>query len=161
MKQHSKNFTVVCIVSLMILGIVSLKAQSVNSVSSSIEPVVKGKKAGWVLEWKEVKNKVADLKWTIVKKRVDVTITETNSSEEATELLRQATMKIPVPPKAKLTGYGDEAYLYKMDKSDQSTILIKQDTLFIFVSSSHLDHAKEFATDICGVAKKAKKAEKD
>ena len=46
----------------MTLASFSLNAQTVNSVSNSIEPLVKSKKDGWVLEWKGVKNKIADLK---------------------------------------------------------------------------------------------------
>jgi hypothetical protein len=159
MKYQSETVTVLCSVSLLVLGTISLNAQSVNSVSSSIEPLVKNKKAGWVLEWKEVKNRVAHLHWSIDKKQVDVSITETNSAAEATELFTQTALKVTVPPKAKLGEYGDEALLYKSDGSNRSMILIRQDTLFILVTASHLEYAKEFATDISRTAK-AKKAGK-
>jgi len=55
----------------MTLASFSLNAQTVNSVSNSIEPLVKSKKDGWVLEWKGVKNKIADLKWAIGKKLIN------------------------------------------------------------------------------------------
>ncbi len=140
-------------VSFMSLCLTTSYAQNINEAFTSMESSVKSKTIAWTLNEKEMKEKSGTCEWIAGKKKVHVSITETASLDEAGALLKQTMMKITAPAKSKLIGYGDEAYLYKMDSDETSMILIRQNNLFIFVRSSHLVHAQEFAKDIVGVTR--------
>lgn len=147
----------------LILGVIFMSlclsisnAQSVSKALTSMESSVNNKKNNWTLNEKDVKEKFGKYDWIADKKTVHISIEEADSPEAAIALLKQTMLKITAPAKSKLIGYGDEAYLYKMDRTERSMILIRQSNLFILVSSSHLAHAQEFAKDICEIVKNQK-----
>lgn len=126
----------------------SQNSQDLSSLLAKIERSAKTNKPIWQLKVKDVNDQSGHYEWRLDKQYVTVSLRSSLSETEASELLKQAMRRVPVAPKSKLTGLGNEAYLYKSDGQDGSMILIRKANVFIQVNSSHLEPAQSFAKDI-------------
>ena len=135
----------ICLI--LMTGIVGvLAAQNQTAHSSKIEKAIKSKEPGWKFSSpaREAEPKSTFYRWTSGKEWIDVRVFVLNSPAAAHEQLMEFGRHIPVPPKAKLQGFGDEALLWQSPNTTVCTIMFRRANVFVQLGGSSSVHAKRF-----------------
>ena len=113
--------------------------------SSMLEKSMKIKEPAWELSKKEDRPKSTIYRWKSGQERVDVEVFATASQEAAAAKFQDFIRHMPVPPKEKVNGLGDEALLWQSPNTDGCMILFRRSNVFFHIDGSLVTHAKRFA----------------
>ena len=75
----------------------------------------------------------------------------TTCKQAASDLLKKFEFRVPVPPKERPKGLGDEALLYQTGNSGSSMILFRKSNVFILITGSSVMDARRFSDHIADV----------
>jgi len=117
----------------------------------SIEDSVKINDPTWQLSAREQQPKSTIYRWKLGQDNVVAEVFLTSSKEAASDLLQQHAFRVPVPPKEKLKGIGDEALLYQSSAAPNGMILFRKSNVFILITGSSVLNARKFANHIASV----------
>ncbi len=125
----------------------SLTVQAQGSQSSMIENSIKQKEPAWEFSSpaRESEPKSTFYRWKSGQEWIDIRVFVTDSPQTAAAQLKEFARHVPVPPKEKLRGQGDEALLYQSANTSGCMILFRRGNVFVHVNGSSLIHAKRFA----------------
>lgn len=136
-----------------------VNAQGLESLQKSLEKSVKQKKSDWGLGHKEFKPKeFINYQWGYKDKSITVYIAEAASTAEAAQqfIVYQMAFSGPVR-RVILTGYGDEAHLYKAGgRSKRVSLISRQNNYFIRIGADRQSDAEFIVKEICELIKTAR-----
>lgn len=133
-----------------------VNVQGLELLQESLEKSVKQKKSDWMLGHKEFKPKdFVNFQWGYKDKSITVYIAETASSRDAAQRFVAYQLAFSGPVKRTvLTGYGDEANLYKAGGRSRKVALIsRQGKYFIRIAADHQSDAEFIVKEICELIK--------
>jgi hypothetical protein len=112
---------------------------------SMVENSIKAKEPAWELSAKEVQTKSTIYRWKSGRERVEVEVFVTASPEAAAAKFQDFIRHMPVPPRGKVDGLGDEALLWQSPNTDVCMILFRRRNVFFHINGSLPAHARRFA----------------
>lgn len=118
---------------------------------ASIENSIKRNEPAWALSAKEVQPSSTIYRWKAGQQAVVTEIFLTASNQEASGLLEKFALRVPVPPKEKPKGLGDEALLFQTADTGGGMILFRKGNAFILITGSSMADERRFAKHIAGV----------
>jgi hypothetical protein len=86
---------------------------SQSALASEIENAIKSKEPAWELSRKEAQPRSTIYRWESGSERVEAEVFIMVSERDATDEFKEFIRRMPVPPKEKLKGLGDEAFLWQ------------------------------------------------
>ena len=130
---------------LFIVALVGLLAGQTQQVQSTIENSIKAKEPAWELSAREAQTKSTIYRWKSGRERVEVEVFVTASLAAAAAKFQDFIRHMPVPPKEKVNGLGDEALLWQSPNTDVCMILFRRSNVFFHINGSLPTNAKRFA----------------
>jgi len=122
-----------------------------QELSSLIEPSIKVKEPEWRLVAKEAQSGSTIYRWKFGREIVAVEIFVTASKQAASDLLQKNVLRVPVPPKEKVKGLGDEALLYQSGNAANGMVFFRKSNVFVRITGSSAPNARRFADHIASV----------
>jgi len=120
-------------------------AQSQAPQSVAIESAIKSNEPAWELSAKEKQPTSMIYRWKSGGEKVEAEVFVTASPKEAADKLQEFIHHMPVPPKERLHGLGDEALLWQSPNTNGCMILFRRGNVFFHMDGSLVVHAKRFA----------------
>lgn len=133
---------------LVVIASGSLAAQTRSSKSApaaEIENAIKSKEPAWELSDKEAQPKSTIYRWNLGSERVEADVFMMASPSAATDEFKEFIRRMPVPPKEKLKGLGDEALLWQSPNTSGCMILFHTSTVFFHIDGTSVANTKRFA----------------
>ena len=112
-----------------------------------IENSIKVKPA-WELSAKEAQPKSTIYRWKSGRERVEVEVFVTASAETAAAKFQDFIRHVPVSPKEKVKGLGDEALLWQSPNTAGCMIVLRRSNVVFHIDGSLLTHFKRFAAHL-------------
>ena len=137
---------------LFVVGGVS--AQDMASLRQEAEETVKTKNPHWKLIRKYERDKRVTYLWGPEKADLMLTIFYGNSEQEATDEMRALIKRLPVGPGEKITGYGDEAYMWKSLTRSFAGIRFRKANVFVDLSGPSVAFVEDLAKKLADHVKK-------
>lgn len=128
---------------LALAGLLTGQSQEVQP--SMIEKSMKIKEPAWELTKKEAEPKSTIYRWKSGREKVTAEVFVTASPEAAAAKFQEFKRRMPVPPKKKLQGLGDEALLWQSLNTDGCMILFRKSNVFFHIDGSVLNDAQRLA----------------
>jgi len=148
-RQCGMNITKITLVlCVFVIASTSLAAQTRSSqteLSSKIETAIKSQEPAWELSGKEAQPKSTIYRWKLGSERVEADVFMMASPTAATDEFREFIRRMPVAPKEKLEGLGEEAWLWQSPNTSGCMILFHRSNVFFHMDSSSVADAKRFA----------------
>jgi hypothetical protein len=110
-----------------------------------IENSIKSKEPAWELSRKETQPKSTIYRWKSGSERVEADVFIMASPTAASDEFKEVIRRMPVPPKEKLKGLGDEALLWQSPNTSGCMILFHRSNVFFHMDGSSVANAKRFA----------------
>jgi hypothetical protein len=130
---------------LFIVALVGLLSGQARGVQSTIENSIKAKEPAWELSAKEAQTKSTIYRWKSGREKVEVEVFVTASPGAAAAKFQDFARHIPIPPKEKVDGLGDEALLWQSPNTNVCMILFLRSNVFFHINGSLPTNAKRFA----------------
>ena len=133
----------------------AVMAQDMASLRRKSEETVKTTKPEWKLITKQERGKHITYQWGDEKAYLTLMIFHGSSEQEAAEKLREfLDFVISVGPDKKLTGYGDEAYLWVTKGKGYAAIRFRKANVFFDVSGTSQALVEDLAKKLANHVKK-------
>ena len=110
-----------------------------------IENSIKSKEPAWELSGKEKQPKSTIYRWKSGTERVEADVWIMDSPTAAIGEFKEFIRRMPVPPKEKLKGLGDEALLWQSPNTTGCMIVFHRANVFFHMDGSSVTDAKRFA----------------
>lgn len=120
----------------LVCGPISIAGQDLSSLLEKIESPAARQGLDWKLSRKEFRERSSSYQWESKGSSGGLSIASTGSQEEASTMLHKTMMRVSVGPKTKLTGLGDEAFLYYSDRQHGCMILFRKLNVFVHMTGS-------------------------
>ncbi|MDX6305377.1 MAG: hypothetical protein QOI77_2346 [Blastocatellia bacterium] len=130
---------------LLIVALVGLLGGQTRDLQATIENSIKVKEPAWELSAKEAQTKSTIYRWKSGRERVEIEVFVTASPGAAAAKFQDFARHIPVPPKEKVDGLGDEALLWQSPNTDVCMLLFRRSNVFFHINGSLPTNAKRFA----------------
>jgi len=131
-----------------VCGSMSAVAQDFPSFRGKAENAIKAKNPGLNLIRKEEKDKEVVYLWGPTKADIVLGIFYGASDQEATEKMKTSISHISVGPDKKLTGIGDEAYLWKSYGRSTGIIRFRKSNVYIDLVAPSVAMAEDLARSL-------------
>ena len=142
----------------LLIGPMSVEAQEFSALQRKVEDIIKREKPAWKLLHKDITERQVVYRWEWEsesgKKGARILLIYASSRKEAEEQLRQGVEYISVGPDRKLTGLGDEAYLWIGANNRSGTIRFRKSNVFIDVSAPSVALAEQLAKQVADLISK-------
>jgi hypothetical protein len=136
---------------ILALSCVASKAQDMRQFSSRVDDNFKNKHPDWRPHTKQTVGTNTGYTWLVGKRIVDCFFGYLESEETAKIEYENRMRGYPVGPKAKLKDLGDEAVLYKVDSSEESTIIFRKSNVVVIIRAPSFAVAEGLAKEIAGL----------
>lgn len=130
---------------LLIVALVGLLGGQTRELQATIENSIKVKEPAWELSAKESEPKSTIYRWKSGREWVEIHVFVTASPQAAAAKFQDFARHIPVPPKEKVDGLGDEALLWQSPNTDVCMLLFRGSNVFFHLNGSLPTNAKRFA----------------
>lgn len=130
---------------LLIVALVGLLGGQTRELQATIENSTKVKEPAWELSAKESEPKSTFYRWKSGREWVEIHVFVTASPKAAAAKFQDFIWHMPVPPKEKLEGLGDEALLWQSPNTDVCMLLFRRSNVFFHINGSTPTNAKRFA----------------
>lgn len=129
-------------------------AQDMATFRQKAEETVKTKNPQWKLITKEARDKRVTYQWGNEKADVTLRIFYGDSEEEAAEEMKAFINRLSVGPGEKITGYGDEAYMWKLKNYGFAGIRFRKANVFVDLAGTSVALVEDLAKKLADHVKK-------
>ena len=129
-------------------------AQDMDSLRQKAEETVKAKNPQWKIITKHEGDKRVIYRWGDEMAYVTLTIFYGDSEQEAVEEMRELIRRLSVGPGEKITGYGDEAYMWKSLTRSFAGIRFRKANVFVDLSGPSVAFVEDLAKELADQVKR-------
>lgn len=129
----------------------AINGMAPQELSSLIEGSIKNNEPAWHLSAKERQPDSTIYRWKSGREIVAVEVFVTASKQAASDLLQKNVLRVPVPPKERVKGLGDEALLYQSRNAANGMVFFRKSNVFVRITGNSAPSARRFADHIASV----------
>ncbi len=150
-----KNLSSTIFLVVFLMFVVSaVMAQDMDSLRQTAEETVKTKSPQWKLISKDDRGKQIIYRWGKEKSDVILTMFYGDSEQEAAEEMKALINRLSVGPGEKITGYGDEAYMWEVKGYGYAGIRFRKANVFVDLAGPSRAYVEDLAKKLADHVKK-------
>ena len=142
----------------LLIGSMSVEAQEFSVLQRKVLETVKREKPDWKLSRKDLTEKQVFYVWEWEsesrKQGATILMFYGDSKKEAEEQLKRGVQYISIGPDRKMTGLGDEAYLWEGAHSGYGIIKFRKSNVYIYITAPPLALAEQLARQVADLIPK-------
>ncbi|MCI0488179.1 MAG: hypothetical protein L0229_16450 [Blastocatellia bacterium] len=141
-----------------LIGSMTVEAQEFSALQNKVLETVKREKPGWKLSRKDLTEREAVYQWDWEsesgKQSVEIRLFYGASKKATEEKLKHAVEYISVGPNRKMTGLGDEAYVWDGKHSGYGIIKFRKSNVYVEITAPPLALAEQLARQVAEMISK-------